>query len=80
MDENGARQVVADGPRAAAEDAVGGWYETGSWAGDPIPHEIIVRVRDAESRQLWWVRVEPQYDVSFWAATEREITEQGNEG
>jgi hypothetical protein len=57
----------------AAQLACEKWESGGTFAGDPHPNPIEVMVRD-ENDVLLLVEVEPQYDVSFWAARSRSVT------
>jgi len=64
--EEDGRNIDAFDAQDAAADACQEWNDGGTFSGDPIPDEIEVYVRNAETRELFLVGVEPQYDVSFY--------------
>jgi len=72
-DEDSAISIDSIDVEDAASDACQKWSDRGAWSGDPIPQPIEVHVRDAEGK-LWLVKVEPQWDVSFWSMDKKEVT------
>lgn len=73
--EEDGREVDAFDAQDAAGDACQEWSDGGTFAGDPIPDEIEVYVRNVETRELFMVDVEPQYNVSFYGGPPKPAAE-----
>jgi hypothetical protein len=65
-EEDGSDIDAFDAHDAAAE-ACQEWSDGGTFAGDPIPGEIEVYVRNTANRELFLVGVAPSYSVSFYS-------------
>ena len=73
--EQDGREVDAYDAQVAAAEACQEWNDRGTFAGDPIPDEIEVYVRNAKTRELFLVNVEPEYDVSFYSGEAKPVAE-----
>lgn len=60
--------VMADYPEYVAKQACEHWYSHGVWSGDPVPDEIDVCLRNAETGDGFVVRVYSEWEVVFSGA------------